>query len=63
MVFKSITHLNSKLFIMKKPDRHEFVEEKKFDGVLYTSVNEEAYRHSVRKYEDYLNKKRKHQMN
>ena len=48
---------------MKKPDRHEFVEEKKFDGVLYTSVNEEAYRHSVRKYEDYLNRRRKHQMN
>lgn len=38
---------------MRKPTRNEFMEERKFDGKVYKSVNEEAFRHAMRKWEDY----------
>ena len=38
---------------MNKPERHDFTEERKIDGKLFKSVNEELYRHSLRKWEKY----------
>lgn len=45
---------------MKKPDLHEFVEERKIDGVLYKSINEELYRYSLKKWEECMRDKQRH---
>lgn len=39
---------------MKKPDRHDFVEERKIDGKLYKSINEDHYRTAMRKFDKYM---------
>ena len=35
---------------MRKPNQHDFIEERKIDGVLYKSVNEEMYRDALKKW-------------
>ncbi len=48
---------------MKKPDKHEFVEEKKIDGKLYKSVNEQMYIDAMKKYIEYTNDVSRHKIN
>jgi len=38
---------------MNKPNRKEFVEEKKIDGKVFSTVNEDKYQHQIRKWEQY----------
>lgn len=45
---------------MKKPIRKEFMEEMKYDGILYKSVHEEAYRIAMRKYNVYKREQTRH---
>ena len=44
---------------MRKPNRKEFMEERKFDGKVYKSVNEDAYRTALRKWETFNRKKQR----
>ena len=45
---------------MNKPDKHEFIEERKIDGILYKSLNEQMYRAAMKHYDDYMRDKNRH---
>jgi len=45
---------------MKKPNKAEFVEERKIDGILYKSVNEQMYRAALKHWDDYMKDKHRH---
>jgi len=45
---------------MRKPNRHEFEEERKIDGKLYKSVNEIMYREALKHWDDYMRDKHRH---
>lgn len=45
---------------MKRPNRSEFMEERKFDGKIYKFVNEDAFRNAMRKWETYNKTKERH---
>ena len=47
---------------MKKPVREEFTIERKFNGKVYKTINEEAFRSAMRRWERYKEAKQRHKI-